>query len=157
MLVCFSIIQVLNCIVDMVEKTRRSVSVLRRCQESDREELNYWRRRSSEQEDPRKGGSGSAPFSKTHSPHSAESGGYPCIFSHGGMPQKPIMRLAPIVVHKGIFFLQPGMIPNQWKSVHSYIVPKFPRVAKTKRKSFTLIVFCGFALLFVQLFQYSRL
>ncbi|CAB1423876.1 unnamed protein product [Pleuronectes platessa] len=64
---------VLNCIVDMVEKTRRSVSVLRRCQESDREELNYWRRRSSEQEDPRKGGSGSAPFSKTHSPHSAES------------------------------------------------------------------------------------
>ncbi|XP_039653969.1 protein CBFA2T2 isoform X1 [Perca fluviatilis] len=64
---------VLNCIVDMVEKTRRSVSVLRRCQESDREELNYWRRRSNEQEDPRKGGSGSAPFSKTHSPHSAES------------------------------------------------------------------------------------
>uniref|UniRef100_A0A3Q0SHU3 CBFA2/RUNX1 partner transcriptional co-repressor 2 n=1 Tax=Amphilophus citrinellus TaxID=61819 RepID=A0A3Q0SHU3_AMPCI len=67
---------VLNCIVDMVEKTRRSVSVLRRCQESDREELNYWRRRSSEQEDPRKAGSGSAPFSKTHSPHSSESGGY---------------------------------------------------------------------------------
>ncbi|MEQ2226361.1 Protein cbfa2t2 [Ilyodon furcidens] len=57
----------------MVEKTRRSVSVLRRCQESDREELNYWRRRSSEQEDPRKGASGSAPFSKTHSPLSAES------------------------------------------------------------------------------------
>lgn len=70
------ILQVLNCIVDMVEKTRRSVSVLRRCQESDREELNYWRRRSSEQEDPRKGGSGSAPFSKTHSPHSSEPGGY---------------------------------------------------------------------------------
>ncbi|KAK7880547.1 hypothetical protein WMY93_032818 [Mugilogobius chulae] len=60
---------VLNCIVDMVEKTRRSVAVLRRCQESDREELNYWRRRSSEQEDPRKGGSGSTPFSKAHSPH----------------------------------------------------------------------------------------
>ncbi|XP_061544656.1 protein CBFA2T2-like [Phycodurus eques] len=62
---------VLNSIVDMVEKTRRSVSVLRRCQESDREELNYWRRRSSEQEDARKGGS--APFSKTLSPHSVES------------------------------------------------------------------------------------
>ncbi|XP_057702831.1 protein CBFA2T2-like [Corythoichthys intestinalis] len=61
---------VLNSIVDMVEKTRRSVSVLRRCQESDREELNYWRRRSSEQEDARKG---PVPFSKTHSPHSAES------------------------------------------------------------------------------------
>lgn len=60
---------VLNCIVDMVEKTRRSVAVLRRCQESDREELNYWKRRSSEQEDPRKGGSGSVPLSKAHSPH----------------------------------------------------------------------------------------
>lgn len=60
---------VLNCIVDMVEKTRRSVTVLRRCQESDREELNYWKRRSSEQEDPRKGGSGSVPLSKAHSPH----------------------------------------------------------------------------------------
>ncbi|XP_052329950.1 protein CBFA2T2-like isoform X3 [Oncorhynchus keta] len=64
---------VLNCIVEMVEKTRRSVAVLRRCQESDREELNYWRRRSSEQEDPRKGGAATVPtpFSKTHSPHTA--------------------------------------------------------------------------------------
>ncbi|XP_031423879.1 protein CBFA2T2 isoform X2 [Clupea harengus] len=64
---------VLNCIVDMVEKTRRSVNVLRRCQEADREELNYWRRRLSEQEDPRKAGPGAPPFSKTHSPHTAEA------------------------------------------------------------------------------------
>ncbi|KAG5275137.1 hypothetical protein AALO_G00143990 [Alosa alosa] len=64
---------VLNCIVDMVEKTRRSVNVLRRCQEADREELNYWRRRLSEQEqDPRKAGPGAPTFSKTHSPHTAE-------------------------------------------------------------------------------------
>uniref|UniRef100_W5K041 CBFA2/RUNX1 partner transcriptional co-repressor 2 n=1 Tax=Astyanax mexicanus TaxID=7994 RepID=W5K041_ASTMX len=65
---------VLNCIVDMVEKTRRSVSVLRRCQESDREELNYWRRRSSQQDGARKCTTAptSAPFSKTHSPLSAE-------------------------------------------------------------------------------------
>ncbi|XP_066558874.1 protein CBFA2T2 isoform X2 [Amia ocellicauda] len=60
---------VLNCIVDMVEKTRRSISVLRRCQESDREELNYWRRRSSEHEEARKSG---PPFSKPHSPRSGE-------------------------------------------------------------------------------------
>ena len=65
------VFQVLNCIVDMVEKTRRSVSVLRRCQESDREELNYWRR----QEDPRKGSSASGTFSKTHSPHTADGPG----------------------------------------------------------------------------------
>uniref|UniRef100_A0A671SMH2 Protein CBFA2T2-like n=1 Tax=Sinocyclocheilus anshuiensis TaxID=1608454 RepID=A0A671SMH2_9TELE len=65
---------VLNCIVDMVEKTRRSVSVLRRCQESDREELNYWQRRSNPHDEGRKNGSaaGNAPFSKTHSPLSAE-------------------------------------------------------------------------------------
>uniref|UniRef100_A0AAY4EVP6 CBFA2/RUNX1 partner transcriptional co-repressor 2 n=1 Tax=Denticeps clupeoides TaxID=299321 RepID=A0AAY4EVP6_9TELE len=63
---------VLNCIVDMVEKTRRSINVLRRCQESDREELNYWRRRSSEQEDARKASTGVPPFSKNHSPHTGE-------------------------------------------------------------------------------------
>ena len=78
-------LQVLNCLVDMVEKTRRSVAVLRRCQESDREELNYWRRRSSEQEDPRMGGAATmpAPFSKTHSPHTAEgltNGGWSSVF-----------------------------------------------------------------------------
>ncbi|KAJ8400580.1 hypothetical protein AAFF_G00393490 [Aldrovandia affinis] len=55
---------VLNCIVDMVEKTRRSINVLRRCQESDREELNYWRRRSSEEETRKS----APPFSKGHSP-----------------------------------------------------------------------------------------
>ncbi|XP_026121484.1 protein CBFA2T2-like isoform X2 [Carassius auratus] len=65
---------VLNCIVDMVEKTRRSVSVLRRCQESDRDELNYWRRRSNPHDEGRKNGStaGNVPFSKTLSPLSAE-------------------------------------------------------------------------------------
>ncbi|XP_036387043.1 protein CBFA2T2-like isoform X1 [Megalops cyprinoides] len=61
---------VLNCIVDMVEKTRRSISVLRRCQEADREELNYWRRRSSEEESRKS----SQPFSKSHSPHAGEGG-----------------------------------------------------------------------------------
>ncbi|XP_061075749.1 protein CBFA2T2-like isoform X1 [Conger conger] len=61
---------VLNCIVDMVEKTRRSINVLRRCQESDREELNYWRRRSSEEETRKS----APPFSKSHSPRTGESG-----------------------------------------------------------------------------------
>ncbi|KPP59443.1 hypothetical protein Z043_122635 [Scleropages formosus] len=50
----------------MVEKTRRSVSVLRRCQELDRQELHYWRRRSSEQEEARK--------SKSQSPRGGEAG-----------------------------------------------------------------------------------
>uniref|UniRef100_A0A6Q2X772 NHR2-like domain-containing protein n=1 Tax=Esox lucius TaxID=8010 RepID=A0A6Q2X772_ESOLU len=47
----------LNCIMDMVEKTRRSLTVLRRCQEADREELNYWIRRYSDAEDLKKGAS----------------------------------------------------------------------------------------------------
>ncbi|TVK90427.1 Protein CBFA2T2 [Bagarius yarrelli] len=66
---------VLNCIVDMVEKTRRSVSVLRRCQESDREELNYWRRRSSQLDGARKSVAtpSTVSFSKSHSPLSADA------------------------------------------------------------------------------------
>ncbi|KAK3574828.1 hypothetical protein QTP86_018417 [Hemibagrus guttatus] len=66
---------VLNCIVDMVEKTRRSVSVLRRCQESDREELNYWRRRSSQLDGARKSVAtpSTVSFSKSHSPLTADA------------------------------------------------------------------------------------
>uniref|UniRef100_A0A8C2WLR5 RUNX1 partner transcriptional co-repressor 1 n=1 Tax=Cyclopterus lumpus TaxID=8103 RepID=A0A8C2WLR5_CYCLU len=48
----------LNCIMDMVEKTRRSLTVLRRCQEADREELNYWIRRYSDAEELKKGAAG---------------------------------------------------------------------------------------------------
>uniref|UniRef100_A0A669BKS5 RUNX1 partner transcriptional co-repressor 1 n=2 Tax=Oreochromis TaxID=8139 RepID=A0A669BKS5_ORENI len=48
-------LQLLNCIMDMVEKTRRSLTVLRRCQEADREELNYWIRRYSDAEELKKG------------------------------------------------------------------------------------------------------
>lgn len=47
--------QLLNCIMDMAEKTRRSLTVLRRCQEADREELNHWARRYSDTEDTKKG------------------------------------------------------------------------------------------------------
>lgn len=41
--------------MDMAEKTRRSLTVLRRCQEADREELNHWARRYSDTEDTKKG------------------------------------------------------------------------------------------------------
>lgn len=52
----------------MVEKTRRSLTVLRRCQEADREELNYWIRRYSDAEDLKKGGSSSSSHSRQQSP-----------------------------------------------------------------------------------------
>lgn len=41
--------------MDMAEKTRRSLTVLRQCQEADREELNHWIRRYSNTEDAKKG------------------------------------------------------------------------------------------------------
>eukprot|EP00066_Takifugu_rubripes_P019163 XP_011608429.1 PREDICTED: protein CBFA2T3 isoform X4 [Takifugu rubripes] len=47
----------LNCIMDMVEKTRRSLTVLRRCQEADREEMNHWIRRYSDVEEMKKANS----------------------------------------------------------------------------------------------------
>ncbi|XP_065808936.1 protein CBFA2T3 isoform X5 [Labrus bergylta] len=47
-------LQLLNCIMDMVEKTRRSLTVLRRCQEADREEMNHWIRRYSDVEEMKK-------------------------------------------------------------------------------------------------------
>ncbi|KAK5874095.1 hypothetical protein PBY51_019073 [Eleginops maclovinus] len=47
----------LNCIMDMVEKTRRSLTVLRRCQEADREEMNHWIRRYSDVEEMKKASS----------------------------------------------------------------------------------------------------
>ncbi|XP_066494102.1 protein CBFA2T3 isoform X5 [Tiliqua scincoides] len=60
--------QLLNCIMDMVEKTRRSLTVLRRCQEADREELNHWIRRYSDAEDMKKGSSaGARPHNSTAS------------------------------------------------------------------------------------------
>lgn len=61
---------VLNCILEMVEKTRRSMAVLRRCQESDREELTHWKRRCSESAEARKG---SELLLRQHSPASSES------------------------------------------------------------------------------------
>lgn len=60
--------QLLNCIMDMVEKTRRSLTVLRRCQEADREELNHWIRRYSDAEDMKKG---SPPSARPHNSSSA--------------------------------------------------------------------------------------
>uniref|UniRef100_A0A3Q2XRZ4 CBFA2/RUNX1 partner transcriptional co-repressor 3 n=1 Tax=Hippocampus comes TaxID=109280 RepID=A0A3Q2XRZ4_HIPCM len=60
----------LNCIMDMVEKTRRSLTVLRRCQEADREEMNHWIRRYSDVEEMKKGGSNGQ---GRHSPYNEDA------------------------------------------------------------------------------------
>lgn len=61
----------LNCIMDMVEKTRRSLTVLRRCQEADREELNHWIRRYSDAEDLKKNVSSAAQPARHHNSSSS--------------------------------------------------------------------------------------
>lgn len=128
--------------------------MLRRCQESDREELNYWRRRSSEQEDPRKGGSGSAPFSKMHSPHSAESGGFRSIFQSCWSAAET--NHVVVVTASGAYCfprkeippqprpMYPGMKPNQQKSVIMVFSKLTPNYEKN-RTDLTVIVFCGLA------------
>lgn len=84
--------QLLNCIMDMVEKTRRSLTVLRRCQEADREELNHWIRRYSDAEDMKKGSPPSArPHNSSSTSEAPQLGidpwghpGYPCHSLRGG-------------------------------------------------------------------------
>ena len=44
----------LDCTMEMAEKTRRPMAVLRHCQEADREELNYWKRRFNKNTEMRK-------------------------------------------------------------------------------------------------------
>lgn len=56
--------------MDVAEKTRRSLTVLRRCQEADRQELNRWVRRYSDAED--KKGPAPAPARPLNSSTGAE-------------------------------------------------------------------------------------
>ncbi|XP_077166904.1 protein CBFA2T3 isoform X2 [Paroedura picta] len=78
--------QLLNCIMDMVEKTRRSLTVLRRCQEADREELNHWIRRYSDVEDMKKGPS---PASRPH--NSSASTETPPLETHREFGSRPAL------------------------------------------------------------------
>ncbi|XP_048371941.1 protein CBFA2T3 isoform X5 [Sphaerodactylus townsendi] len=78
--------QLLNCIMDMVEKTRRSLTVLRRCQEADREELNHWIRRYSDVEDMKKG---SSPAPRPH--NSSASTETPPLDAHREFGSRPTL------------------------------------------------------------------
>ncbi|NWS72332.1 MTG16 protein, partial [Crotophaga sulcirostris] len=80
----------LNCIMDMVEKTRRSLTVLRRCQEADREELNHWIRRYSDVEDMKKG---SPPSARPHNSSSASEA--PQLDAHREFTPRPLSGYMP--------------------------------------------------------------
>ncbi|NWX28745.1 MTG16 protein, partial [Notiomystis cincta] len=81
----------LNCIMDMVEKTRRSLTVLRRCQEADREELNHWIRRYSDAEDMKKG---SPPSARPHNSSSATAEA-PQLDAHRDFAPRPLSGYMP--------------------------------------------------------------
>ncbi|NXL64599.1 MTG16 protein, partial [Chordeiles acutipennis] len=81
----------LNCIMDMVEKTRRSLTVLRRCQEADREELNHWIRRYSDAEDMKKGSS--PPSARPHNSSSATE--TPQLDAHRDFAPRPLSGYMP--------------------------------------------------------------
>ncbi|NXL17306.1 MTG16 protein, partial [Setophaga kirtlandii] len=84
----------LNCIMDMVEKTRRSLTVLRRCQEADREELNHWIRRYSDAEDMKKG---SPPSARPHNSSSSSSAAAeaPQLDAHRDFAPRPLSGYMP--------------------------------------------------------------
>lgn len=90
--------QLLNCIMDMAEKTRRSLTVLRRCQEADREELNHWIRRCSDAaEDSKKGpGPTARPLSSSTGTEGAQLGalGGTCGADAGGPGARPSLIMA---------------------------------------------------------------
>ncbi|NWZ99977.1 MTG16 protein, partial [Nesospiza acunhae] len=82
----------LNCIMDMVEKTRRSLTVLRRCQEADREELNHWIRRYSDAEDMKKG---SPPSARSHNSSSSAAAEAPQLDAHRDFAPRPLSGYMP--------------------------------------------------------------
>ena len=90
--------QLLNCIMDMAEKTRRSLTVLRRCQEADREELNPWIRRCSDAaEDSKKGpGPTARPLGSSVGTEGAQLGvlGGMCGAEAGGSGARPSLVMA---------------------------------------------------------------
>uniref|UniRef100_A0A673M5X2 Protein CBFA2T3-like n=1 Tax=Sinocyclocheilus rhinocerous TaxID=307959 RepID=A0A673M5X2_9TELE len=92
----------LNCIMDMVEKTRRSLTVLRRCQEADREEMNHWIRRYSDVEDMKKGGS--------------------CLFSHPDK-LKSLFSCSFTEIHRDFLHRPPsGYLPEEiWRKAEEAV------------------------------------
>ncbi|XP_022520859.1 protein CBFA2T3 isoform X1 [Astyanax mexicanus] len=114
----------LNCIMDMVEKTRRSLTVLRRCQEADREEMNHWIRRYSDVEDMKKGGgSAQRPLHHQHKPSS------PPNSTNGSEPQH-------IDIHRDFLHRPPsGYLPEEiWRKAGAPSIPLSPALKQLHSK-----------------------
>lgn len=119
----------LNCIMDMVEKTRRSLTVLRRCQEADREEMNHWIRRYSDVEDMKKGGSNGQPRPPPPPvplpPHNSSS----------NTPNN-VETQQPIEIHRD-FLHRPasGYLPEEiWRKAGATSIPLSPALKQLQNK-----------------------
>ncbi|KAK9972657.1 hypothetical protein ABG768_025946 [Culter alburnus] len=115
----------LNCIMDMVEKTRRSLTVLRRCQEADREEMNHWIRRYSDVEDMKKGGSSAQrppPLPPHHNSSSSNT-------SNNSDTQ-------PLEIHRDFLHRPPsGYLPEEiWRKAGSTSIPLSPALKQLQNK-----------------------
>ncbi|XP_010879763.2 protein CBFA2T3 isoform X5 [Esox lucius] len=117
----------LNCIMDMVEKTRRSLTVLRRCQEADREEMNHWIRRYSDVEDMKKGGSNGQPRPPPPPP--------PPHNSSSNTPNN-VETLQSIEIHRD-FLHRPasGYLPEEiWRKAGTTSIPLSPALKQLQNK-----------------------
>ncbi|XP_052457175.1 protein CBFA2T3 isoform X1 [Carassius gibelio] len=115
----------LNCIMDMVEKTRRSLTVLRRCQEADREEMNHWIRRYSDVEDMKKGGS-SAQRPPPLPPHHNSSS--------SNTPNSNDTQ--PLEIHRDFLHRPPsGYLPEEiWRKAGATSIPLSPALKQLQNK-----------------------
>ncbi|XP_016393588.1 protein CBFA2T3-like isoform X3 [Sinocyclocheilus rhinocerous] len=115
----------LNCIMDMVEKTRRSLTVLRRCQEADREEMNHWIRRYSDVEDMKKGGSCAQRPPPLPPHHNSSSSNTP----NSNDTQ-------PLEIHRDFLHRPPsGYLPEEiWRKAGATSIPLSPALKQLQNK-----------------------
>ncbi|XP_051980865.1 protein CBFA2T3-like [Xyrauchen texanus] len=115
----------LNCIMDMVEKTRRSLTVLRRCQEADREEMNHWIRRYSDVEDMKKGGSSTQRPPPLPPHHNSSSSNTPNSSD-----------TQPLEIHRDFLHRPPsGYLPEEiWRKAGAPSIPLSPALKQLQNK-----------------------
>ncbi|XP_041077650.1 protein CBFA2T3-like isoform X1 [Polyodon spathula] len=119
----------LNCIMDMVEKTRRSLTVLRRCQEADREEMNHWIRRYSDAEEMKKGVSSSQ--RPPPAPHNSSSSSVSNTNTSSN-----ISEAQPLEIHRDFLHRPPsGYMPEElWRKAGTASIPLSPAIKKLQSK-----------------------
>ncbi|XP_058849726.1 protein CBFA2T3-like isoform X5 [Acipenser ruthenus] len=108
----------LNCIMDMVEKTRRSLTVLRRCQEADREEMNHWIRRYSDAEDMKKVVSSGQRPHPPPAPHNSSSSSVSNTNTSSN-----ISEAQPLEIHRDFLHRPPsGYMPEEiWRKAEEAV------------------------------------